>query len=98
MGSPAKVLEVRLLFSEPILNTFGRICNSIIIHDVSVNIRVKMYLCMVPLIWQYSEVFHGCLLTRTTSTTFMSAEHATYQGNQTTTLTVRVEIDGFMAS
>ncbi|GFY31445.1 hypothetical protein TNCV_4990041 [Trichonephila clavipes] len=34
-----KVLEIRLMFSEPILNTSGTMCSCIIVHKTSVTIR-----------------------------------------------------------
>ncbi|GFW60296.1 hypothetical protein TNCV_1843761 [Trichonephila clavipes] len=36
-----KVLENRLMFREPILNTSGTMYNCIIVHEISVVIRVK---------------------------------------------------------
>ncbi|GFS60837.1 hypothetical protein TNCV_2002131 [Trichonephila clavipes] len=42
MQWPGKVLEVRLQFSEPILNTFGTVYRCIIVHEVYGTIRVKM--------------------------------------------------------
>ncbi|GFT35904.1 hypothetical protein TNCV_2154581 [Trichonephila clavipes] len=48
-----KVLEVRLMFSQPILNTAGTMHSCIIVHEVSVTIIAEMQKFKVHLIGQY---------------------------------------------
>ena len=48
-----KVLEVRLVLSKSMLNNPGSMCMCIIVHEVSVAIRLKMLHCRVYLICQY---------------------------------------------
>ncbi|GFU92588.1 hypothetical protein TNCV_4795161 [Trichonephila clavipes] len=55
---PGKMLEVRLMFSEPILNTSGMTYSYTMAHEVFVTIRVKRQHCRVHLMSQWRNVHH----------------------------------------
>ncbi|GFU86306.1 hypothetical protein TNCV_369621 [Trichonephila clavipes] len=100
MWWPGKVLEVRLMFSEPILTTSGAICSCIIVPEVSVTIWIKCNFAGCT--WSASMsryIMAVCLQLRNTQAPLPCQQHVPYiMILPPDPCTERVREDRFMAS